>query len=110
MILSLWLGLWFHSIFAHGVTYMIRGDACWLNQEEIFHIKQQCHSGATDSLDGWIARNVPGQASVVGSFIDPVADKVRTPVFIFFYMAIIIDIFFSDSVPERKLLMRRSLN
>ena len=33
-------------------------------------------AGATDSLDGWIARNVPGQPSVIGSYIDPVADKI----------------------------------
>jgi cardiolipin synthase len=27
-------------------------------------------------LDGWIARVVPGQSSVMGSFLDPMADKV----------------------------------
>lgn len=27
-------------------------------------------------LDGWIARQVPGQASKLGSFLDPLADKI----------------------------------
>ena len=27
-------------------------------------------------LDGWIARNVPGQMSKFGSFLDPLSDKV----------------------------------
>ena len=27
-------------------------------------------------LDGWIARKVPGQASKLGSFLDPLADKI----------------------------------
>merc|ERR1712168_373153 len=40
-------------------------------------------AGATDSLDGWIARNVPGQASVIGSHIDPVADKILISVLTF---------------------------
>jgi len=40
-------------------------------------------AGATDSLDGWIARNVPGQASVIGSYIDPVADKILISVLTF---------------------------
>jgi len=35
-----------------------------------------CLAGVTDSVDGWIARNVKGQSSVIGSFIDPLADKV----------------------------------
>ncbi|CAI2349062.1 unnamed protein product [Caenorhabditis sp. 36 PRJEB53466] len=33
-------------------------------------------AGATDLLDGWIARNVPGQKSLLGSVLDPVADKL----------------------------------
>ena len=27
-------------------------------------------------LDGWIARNFKGQSSMLGSFLDPLADKV----------------------------------
>jgi len=33
-------------------------------------------AGLTDLLDGWIARVVPGQSSVMGSFLDPMADKI----------------------------------
>ncbi|KAK8383541.1 hypothetical protein O3P69_015774 [Scylla paramamosain] len=33
-------------------------------------------AGATDMLDGWIARTFPSQASNLGSFLDPLADKV----------------------------------
>ncbi|KAG8242324.1 cardiolipin synthase [Homalodisca vitripennis] len=33
-------------------------------------------AGVTDFLDGWIARTFPNQASRVGSFLDPLADKV----------------------------------
>jgi len=33
-------------------------------------------AGVTDLLDGWIARVVPGQATVMGSFLDPMADKI----------------------------------
>ena len=33
-------------------------------------------SGLTDLLDGWIARRYPSQASALGSFLDPFADKV----------------------------------
>ncbi|CAF4910618.1 unnamed protein product [Pieris macdunnoughi] len=33
-------------------------------------------AGITDLLDGWIARNWKGQASKMGSFLDPMADKV----------------------------------
>jgi len=33
-------------------------------------------AGFTDLLDGWIARKVPGQASKLGSFLDPLADKI----------------------------------
>lgn len=33
-------------------------------------------AGATDLLDGFIARNVPGQKSLLGSVLDPVADKL----------------------------------
>lgn len=33
-------------------------------------------AGLTDVLDGFIARKVPGQASSLGSFLDPLADKV----------------------------------
>ncbi|KAK2706225.1 probable cardiolipin synthase (CMP-forming) isoform X3 [Artemia franciscana] len=33
-------------------------------------------AGITDALDGWIARNFPSQASVLGSALDPLADKL----------------------------------
>ncbi|XP_013192095.2 probable cardiolipin synthase (CMP-forming) [Amyelois transitella] len=33
-------------------------------------------AGITDLLDGWIARNYEGQSSKMGSFLDPLADKV----------------------------------
>jgi len=33
-------------------------------------------AGFTDLMDGWIARKVPGQASKLGSFLDPLADKI----------------------------------
>ncbi|XP_041969137.1 probable cardiolipin synthase (CMP-forming) [Aricia agestis] len=33
-------------------------------------------AGVTDLLDGWIARTWKGQASKMGSFLDPMADKV----------------------------------
>ena len=33
-------------------------------------------SGLTDLIDGWIARRYPSQASALGSFLDPLADKI----------------------------------
>ncbi|CAF1343643.1 unnamed protein product [Adineta steineri] len=33
-------------------------------------------SGFTDLIDGWIARRYPSQASALGSFLDPFADKM----------------------------------
>jgi len=33
-------------------------------------------AGFTDMLDGWIARNFKGQASSLGSFLDPLSDKI----------------------------------
>ncbi|PAV81701.1 hypothetical protein WR25_04731 [Diploscapter pachys] len=33
-------------------------------------------AGVTDLLDGYIARNVPGQHSLLGSVLDPIADKL----------------------------------
>lgn len=33
-------------------------------------------AGFTDILDGWIARKWPGQSTRLGSFLDPLADKV----------------------------------
>lgn len=33
-------------------------------------------AGATDLLDGWIARTFPSQSSLAGSFLDPMADKI----------------------------------
>ncbi|PNF36490.1 putative cardiolipin synthase (CMP-forming) [Cryptotermes secundus] len=33
-------------------------------------------AGVSDLLDGWIARNFESQASKIGSFLDPMADKV----------------------------------
>ncbi|XP_076031736.1 putative cardiolipin synthase (CMP-forming) [Oratosquilla oratoria] len=37
-------------------------------------------AGFTDLIDGWIARQFPGQASRLGSFLDPLADKVLVAV------------------------------
>ncbi|KAA0191304.1 hypothetical protein HAZT_HAZT011523 [Hyalella azteca] len=37
-------------------------------------------AGATDLADGWIARVFPSQASKLGSFLDPLADKVLVAV------------------------------
>lgn len=34
------------------------------------------YAGATDMLDGWVARNFKGQASSLGSFLDPLSDKI----------------------------------
>jgi len=34
-------------------------------------------------VDGWIARNVKGQMSIFGSYIDPLADKVLVSVLTF---------------------------
>eukprot|EP00096_Caligus_rogercresseyi_P014341 TRINITY_DN6834_c0_g1_i1.p1 TRINITY_DN6834_c0_g1~~TRINITY_DN6834_c0_g1_i1.p1 ORF type:complete len:270 (-),score=31.96 TRINITY_DN6834_c0_g1_i1:27-836(-) len=34
------------------------------------------YAGFTDLADGWIARNFKGQASSLGSFLDPLADKI----------------------------------
>jgi cardiolipin synthase len=33
-------------------------------------------SGLTDLIDGWIARRYPSQSSALGSFLDPLADKI----------------------------------
>ncbi|VDL69824.1 unnamed protein product [Nippostrongylus brasiliensis] len=37
-------------------------------------------AGATDMLDGYIARNFPGQKSLLGSVLDPIADKLLVSV------------------------------
>ena len=34
------------------------------------------YAGATDLLDGYIARNFKNQASSLGSFLDPLSDKI----------------------------------
>ncbi len=34
------------------------------------------YAGLTDMADGYIARNFEGQASMLGSFLDPLADKI----------------------------------
>ena len=34
------------------------------------------YAGLTDLADGWIARNFKGQSSMLGSFLDPLADKI----------------------------------
>merc|ERR1719309_425242 len=34
------------------------------------------YAGATDFLDGWIARTFKGQKSSLGSFLDPLSDKI----------------------------------
>ncbi|KHJ84830.1 CDP-alcohol phosphatidyltransferase [Oesophagostomum dentatum] len=37
-------------------------------------------AGVTNMLDGFIARNVPGQKSLLGSVLDPIADKLLVSV------------------------------
>ncbi|KAK6038510.1 putative CDP-diacylglycerol--glycerol-3-phosphate 3-phosphatidyltransferase, partial [Cooperia oncophora] len=37
-------------------------------------------AGVTDMLDGFIARNIPGQKSLLGSVLDPIADKLLVSV------------------------------
>lgn len=46
--------------------------------EHYFHISLGLFmlAGATDLLDGWIARNWPSQKSALGSALDPLADKI----------------------------------
>ena len=34
------------------------------------------YAGATDMADGYIARNFKNQASSLGSFLDPLSDKI----------------------------------
>ena len=38
------------------------------------------YAGLTDLVDGWIARNFKGQMSSLGSFLDPLADKILVTV------------------------------
>ncbi|GLH06393.1 Probable cardiolipin synthase (CMP-forming) [Gryllus bimaculatus] len=33
-------------------------------------------AGVTDLIDGWVARTYPSQATKIGSFLDPMADKI----------------------------------
>ena len=33
-------------------------------------------AGALDVGDGWVARNFAGQSSLLGTFLDPLADKI----------------------------------
>lgn len=53
------------------LCYLIVSDAA---PQTAFHLFMGL--GALDFLDGWIARNFKGQASVIGSYLDPMADKV----------------------------------
>ncbi|XP_076155440.1 cardiolipin synthase (CMP-forming) [Alosa pseudoharengus] len=50
----------------------------YLIVERYFHISLGLFmlAGATDLLDGWIARNWPSQKSALGSALDPLADKI----------------------------------
>ncbi|KAI4905447.1 hypothetical protein NFI96_028083 [Prochilodus magdalenae] len=50
----------------------------YLIMEQCFHISFGLFllAGATDLLDGYIARNWPNQKSALGSALDPLADKV----------------------------------
>lgn len=47
-----------------------------LNEEYLVSLFVFTVAGVTDILDGWIARNYPGQRSALGSFLDPMADKL----------------------------------
>jgi len=40
------------------------------------------YAAITDVLDGWIARTFPGQQTVLGSLLDPMADKVLVSVLV----------------------------
>lgn len=35
-----------------------------------------CYAAVSDFLDGYIARNWPGQSSIIGGILDPLADKL----------------------------------
>lgn len=50
---------------------------CWciLNDHHITSLSLFAVAGLTDLLDGYIARNYPNQKSVLGSVLDPLADK-----------------------------------
>ncbi|XP_059376948.1 cardiolipin synthase (CMP-forming)-like [Carassius carassius] len=50
----------------------------YLIMEQYFHISLGLFvlAGATDLLDGYIARNWPNQKSALGSALDPLADKI----------------------------------
>ncbi|XP_043188312.1 probable cardiolipin synthase (CMP-forming) [Amphibalanus amphitrite] len=50
----------------------------WLVAAEAYEPALACFivAGVTDLLDGWIARTFPGQSSLLGSFLDPLADKL----------------------------------
>ncbi|XP_037072536.1 cardiolipin synthase (CMP-forming)-like [Pollicipes pollicipes] len=50
----------------------------WLVTCQLYPAALVCFAaaGATDLLDGWIARRFPSQASHLGSFLDPLADKL----------------------------------
>ena len=51
------------------------------------------YAGATDMADGYIARNFKNQASSLGSFLDPLSDKIlvgKTAIAIISIMQIVI--------------------
>ena len=44
------------------------------------------YAGATDFLDGYIARNFKNQSSSLGSFLDPLSDKILVGMMTFKYI------------------------
>ncbi|MCJ8736732.1 hypothetical protein PDJAM_G00015890 [Pangasius djambal] len=54
----------------------------YLIMEQYFHVSLGLFAlaGATDLLDGYIARNWPNQKSALGSALDPLADKILVSV------------------------------
>ncbi|CAL8073290.1 unnamed protein product [Calicophoron daubneyi] len=59
-------------------------------------------AGISDSLDGAIARRFPGQQSVVGTYLDPAADKIMVA-------TLVISLTVSDLFPSIVLFLRYSL-
>lgn len=49
---------------------------CILNQQYVVSLAVFAAAGLTDALDGFIARNYSNQKSVLGSVLDPLADKL----------------------------------
>lgn len=65
---------------------------CILNQHYITSLTIFTVAGITDFLDGYIARNFPNQKSVLGSVLDPLADK-------FLVATVFISLSFVDLIP-----------